>query len=306
MAIGKVGRLAIICLAAFVSVSPAGAQQQTFADSEGSEVLLPQGTLSFADASVSYEMGEPAPITISRDPDSALGPPDWENLDTGDRNLTLGCGGTLVLRFVDNALIDTQGPDLHVFEVGPDVEATELAISKNGNDWIEVGEISGGRAEVDISKFAAPQDSFSFVRLIDDGVDCEGRWPGADIDAVAAIGTAQRFVFDGAVLFETDSAALREAARKDLGMFVEQVANQDIAALRITGHTDSRGAEAYNDDLSARRAESVRGFLSGLDDLTGLQMSIRGAGENEPVATNATERGRQDNRRVEIIAVPGG
>ncbi|TNF73269.1 MAG: hypothetical protein EP299_08455 [Acidobacteria bacterium] len=60
--------------------------------------------------------------------------------------MTLGCGGTIVLRFEDNALVDLEGPDLHVFEIGPAVEPTSLAISPDGTTWTEVGKIAGGRA----------------------------------------------------------------------------------------------------------------------------------------------------------------
>src|SRR5205809_666968 len=79
---------------------------------------------------------------------------------------------------------------LFVFEVGPAVEPTKLEISRDGATWIDVGKISGGTAEIDIAKFVAPGDSFTYLRLTDLKEDCGGRWPGADIDAVGAIGGA--------------------------------------------------------------------------------------------------------------------
>ena len=91
-------------------------------------------------------MGSPASFRErDRDPKQGLGIPDYD--ESEDKNyVTLGCGGVLTLRFVDNGLIDIPGPDLYVFEIGPDVEPTNLAISEDGATWIEVGAIKGGRS----------------------------------------------------------------------------------------------------------------------------------------------------------------
>ncbi|WP_158272147.1 OmpA family protein [Marinicauda salina] len=294
-------RLAAV-IAALVA-APAAAQDPTptvYDDGRGGEVRLPQGDISFADAVTSYEMGEPAPIEASRDPAATLGPPDWESLDTADRIVTLGCGGALTLQFTDNALIDVAGPDLFVFEVGPDVEPSALAISADGEAWIEVGAISGGRAEIDIAPHIEEGASFRFVRLTDDGEDCRGRWPGADIDAVAAIGAAERVVFDGAILFDVDSAALKPGAEAALSEFAAGLAERDVA-LRVEGHSDSQGPAEYNAALSRERAASVRSFLLGQAATEDMSIAVRGVGEAEPVADNATEAGRAQNRRVEII-----
>jgi hypothetical protein len=72
-----------------------------------------------------------------------LGIPDHAEEDRVSY-VTLGCGGELVPRFEDNALIDVAGPDLYVFEIGPEVGPTGLAVSNDGEDWIRVGRISGG------------------------------------------------------------------------------------------------------------------------------------------------------------------
>lgn len=281
------------------------AQEETsYPDGNGGSVTLPMGDLSFADAAVSFEMGEPEPIAPSRDPGSALGPPDWEDLDAPENWLTLGCGGHVVLRFDDNALIDIEGTDLYIFEIGPDAEDTFLAISEDGTDWIEVGKISGGRADVDIGPHVDRGASFSHVRLTDDGKGCSGRWPGADIDSVAAIGTAERFVLDGSVLFEFDSATLRPEAQAALRTMADRFAGRDLARIGVEGHTDSRGEAEYNRDLSLRRAEAVRDWLGRQDMLADVPFGTRGAGESSPVADNGTEEGRQKNRRVEIIVVP--
>jgi len=90
------------------------------------------GELSFTDESVSFNKGMPSSAEKYRKPDQVLGPPDYVNdYQEPPGYVTLGCGRTLIVRFLDNALVDVDGPDLYVFEIGPDIESTEILISKN-------------------------------------------------------------------------------------------------------------------------------------------------------------------------------
>ncbi len=160
---------------------------QTYTDGKGVKVFVPCGKLAFANVLVSYGTGNPAPVPAAAIPSQALGEPDFDNgRDTG--YVTLGCGGSIVLAFTGVRLVDVPGPDLYVFEIGPDVEPTELEISKDGGRWIKIGRLSGGKASADIGPFASPGDQFRYIRLTDLKTACRGNWPGADIDAVAAIG----------------------------------------------------------------------------------------------------------------------
>jgi len=190
-------RLFLVLTAVLISVlgvTPASAEQKCYTD-RGKEVCFPLGARSFADHVTSFFMGKPATkFASARVVSTTLGEPDYVKRKGQDSkaqpdNLTLGCGGTLTLQFRDNALIDVPGPDLYVFEIGPDVEPTHLSISTDGKGWINVGTIKGGLASVDISKFVAPGKRYQFVRLQDARKHCGSRWPGADIDAVGAIGS---------------------------------------------------------------------------------------------------------------------
>jgi OOP family OmpA-OmpF porin len=115
-----------------------------------------------------------------------------------------------------------------------------------------------------------------------------------------------RFVLSGnqgEVNFGFDSAELtargREALR-EIGNTLVQA--DDLALITIEGHTDSVGPEQYNLDLSRRRAEAVRDFLVvSFPQLADTQFNAIGVGEARPVASNDTEEGRAQNRRVEII-----
>ncbi|HVM98541.1 MAG TPA: OmpA family protein, partial [Candidatus Acidoferrales bacterium] len=75
--------------------------------------------------------------------------------------------------------------------------------------------------------------------------------------------------------------------------------NPDISVI-VEGHTDSKGTEEYNQHLSVRRAVAVRDELQRIG-VAGLRMVVRGRGESQPIASNDTESGRAENRRVELL-----
>lgn len=104
----------------------------------------------------------------------------------------------------------------------------------------------------------------------------------------------------GDVLFEVDRAAIKPGATRALDQLAAALHNDANASITIEGHTDSTGAREYNMDLSTRRMESVRAYLvtHGVDP---AKVTGRGLGPDYPVASNATESGRQQNRRVEVI-----
>ncbi|MFP2896905.1 OmpA family protein [Corallococcus sp. 4LFB] len=103
----------------------------------------------------------------------------------------------------------------------------------------------------------------------------------------------------GSVLFATNATALLPAARDRLSQ-VATALKESKNPLLIEGHTDSRGTDDYNEQLSERRAESVRNFLVN-QGVPPERIQIRGMGEERPVASNGTAEGRANNRRVEIV-----
>lgn len=172
----------------------ASASAETFGD-----VLFPQGAISFADQVVSFKRGSPAPSAPHVRAENALGVPDYRSGSNCSsaascRFVSLGSGGSLVVRFTDNVLTGSGNSDidLWVFEIGPDVEDMSIDISPDGRTWHSVGAIGGGRSGVDIDAFGfGPTTSFAYVRLTDDPNKGErsGATAGADIDAVGAIST---------------------------------------------------------------------------------------------------------------------
>lgn len=269
------------------------------------EICLPLGALSFADRVVSFTPGERPSKPPFDFPETALGEPDYRNTYSADF-ISLGCNGALVTQFTDNILVDVDGVDLYIFEIGPVIEKTELAISSDGENWIEVGEIEGARSDVDIGPFVQKGDKFPFVRLTNASAACGGNHSGADIDAIAAVGAEIRLSLDSALLFDVGKFEIRPEAEAALSDLSAQLENYG-ADIRVTveGHTDSTGSAASNQTLSENRAKSVWANLSAKISPVPADVTIKGYGASRPVADNATEEGRAENRRVDILILPG-
>jgi OmpA-OmpF porin, OOP family len=102
------------------------------------------------------------------------------------------------------------------------------------------------------------------------------------------------------VLFEFDKANLTPGALLSLAPLVTFLRENPDRTISIEGHTDSLGSDAYNQQLSQHRADAVRDFLV-QSGISADRITARGMGKSYPVASNATEAGRQQNRRVEMV-----
>ncbi len=109
----------------------------------------------------------------------------------------------------------------------------------------------------------------------------------------------------GAVLFATDSAAINPSFSATLDDIAGTLNEHPDTAVSVVGHTDNTGSEEHNRRLSLARADSVSRYLSGRGVSAG-RIAVDGRGEASPVADNATEAGRAQNRRVEIYVRPTG
>jgi outer membrane protein OmpA-like peptidoglycan-associated protein len=109
------------------------------------------------------------------------------------------------------------------------------------------------------------------------------------------------------VLFDFDKADLRPVAQQTLHQAAGIIQQKAKGAVRIEGHTDSKGNDAYNQKLSERRADSVKRWFVEKEGLTNVQFTTQGFGAKRPVASNTKPdgsddpEGRQKNRRVEIV-----
>ena len=102
------------------------------------------------------------------------------------------------------------------------------------------------------------------------------------------------------LFFDTGKATLKKGAQATLTRIADQLKTDDKVKVTIEGHTDSVGTAEKNQQLSEKRAQAVRDYLVG----TGLaadRLIAVGRGEEQPIATNKTAAGRQQNRRVELV-----
>lgn len=107
----------------------------------------------------------------------------------------------------------------------------------------------------------------------------------------------------GNVTFAFDSSNLQSQFYPVLDRVAGTLSQYNQTVIEVAGHTDSVGSEAYNQKLSEQRANSVAAYLGG-HGVNQQRMMVVGAGETRPIASNDTEMGRSQNRRVEITIVP--
>lgn len=263
-------------------------------------VYLPLGKLSFADKVVKAIH----PQLMTQQVNNVIGEPDVikgflaEDI-TGIHSL--GLGGELIIQFVDNALTNVKGPDLYIFEIGQ-IEPTNLEISKDGKTWIKVGKIDGGVAEVDIEKYVKQGDLFYYVRLKD--LKTKSGLPGADVDAIAAIGAAMRLNLDSQVLFDSGESALKPSGIEALKALANSIEVLKSGRVIVEGHTDDIGNQNANQKLSLARAKSVSAELKKLIPSSAFKWQEKGLGESKPLMENNSDANRSKNRRVEILVLP--
>ncbi|NYF98257.1 OmpA family protein [Janibacter cremeus] len=199
-------------------------------------------------------------------------PPIPEDMDT----VTLRVAGQLF-------------PDIPVEEgkMTPTVDADEPIVA--GMGWPEVDTEAINEVD-DPSAFIVPLTTHSVVE--DSAISERSEADSRSIDLSAD------------VLFDVDKATLTGRAKKEIKAAAKSVKEADVSGkITVTGHTDSSGAEDYNQDLSERRAQSV---AEALEPLLPSEVTIKtaGKGEGDPIATNGTVEGKALNRRV-TITLPG-
>lgn len=108
--------------------------------------------------------------------------------------------------------------------------------------------------------------------------------------------------FDSGILFDVNKTDLKPVALTNLQNLSASLNNNPETNILIVGHTDNTGTDALNMDLSVRRAESVKSYITSGGVASG-RLSTQGKGSTEPIADNSTVDGRSQNRRVEIVIV---
>ena len=121
-------------------------------------------------------------------------------------------------------------------------------------------------------------------------------------EKIATLAT-QRPSIDLEITFDFNSANISAKSMPQVTALARALSSAELkgSTFLLAGHTDAKGSDSFNQDLSERRAEAVRSFLArqGIDE---SRISIKGNGKADPIASNATAEGRAQNRRAEVVA----
>jgi outer membrane protein OmpA-like peptidoglycan-associated protein len=112
-----------------------------------------------------------------------------------------------------------------------------------------------------------------------------------------------RITMTNQTAFETDSSEIKPGFHSTMDKLADVVVRYGKTTLTVVGHTDNVGSDSYNQRLSERRALSVAQYLES-KRVNSMRLATAGKGEAAPIANNASETGRQANRRVEIYVEP--
>lgn len=137
-------------------------------------------------------------------------------------------------------------------------------------------------------------------RKMDKQAEEMGKVLGSETAEVKREGEGIVINFKEKVLFGFDRSDLNSNAQTNLTKLVDVLQKYPDTNIEIIGHTDSKGTDAYNQALSERRANAVVSYLRDRG-ISSTRLTAKGMGKTDPVATNDTEEGRAQNRRVEFV-----
>jgi outer membrane protein OmpA-like peptidoglycan-associated protein len=129
---------------------------------------------------------------------------------------------------------------------------------------------------------------------------CPNTRPGAVVDLDGC--EVEAVIELEGVHFDFDKATLKPEGMSVLNQAAALLQKHERVVVEVAGHTDSVGSEKYNQGLSDRRANAVKDYLIS-KGVKASRLSARGYGESRPVASNDTDEGRAENRRVELIVL---
>jgi outer membrane protein OmpA-like peptidoglycan-associated protein len=167
-----------------------------------------------------------------------------------------------------------------------------MAFKKNRTQGAVFGAVGGGLAGVAVGHYMDSQRRDLEKSLAKEIQSGQARVQKLSDQVVLITMTNQ-------TAFDTDSSSIKPGFHSTMDKVADVVVRYGKTTLTIVGHTDNVGTNDYNQKLSERRALSVAQYLESRR-VDGLRLATAGKGEVQPVATNASESGRQANRRVEI------
>jgi outer membrane protein OmpA-like peptidoglycan-associated protein len=171
-----------------------------------------------------------------------------------------------------------------------------MAYSKNRSSGAIYGAVGGGLAGAAVGAYMDSQK-----RDLEKNLAHEIQSGQARVEKLP--GNVVRITMTSATAFDTNSTDIKPSFHTTLDKLSNVVVTYGKTTLTVMGHTDNVGTDKYNQDLSLRRAHAVAHYFESRK-VDPVRMAISGKGETQPVSTNSTEIGRQQNRRVEIYVEP--
>ena len=169
--------------------------------------------------------------------------------------------------------------------------ATGALVSNNRGAGALVGGLAGAAVGGGVGYYMDTQEAELRAELASTGV------------SVIRDGDNIRLVMPGNITFRTDSADINAGFYSTLNSVAKVLNKYDNSTVMVMGFTDSTGADAHNQMLSQSRANAVAAYLQG-QGVKSSRFEIMGMGPSNPIASNTTATGRQQNRRVEIKIIP--
>lgn len=155
-----------------------------------------------------------------------------------------------------------------------------------------IGAAVGGLAGAGIGRYMENQEA-----------DLQQQFAASESASIRRDADVLAVTFKSDTLFGVNSSALQPGAYQEINRVSQVLIKYPETRIMVAGHTDSDGSEAYNQQLSEQRAENVRNALIA-QGVAATRITTMGFGESQPVADNATEAGKQLNRRVVVTIVP--
>ena len=187
--------------------------------------------------------------------------------------------------------------------LSPREKGTAVGAGAGAAGGAAIGAVAGGRAGTGAligGAVGAIAGNLWSKRQEDRRVALEKATQGTNVEVSRTADNQLKLNVPNDISFDTNSYAIKPQLRNVLDPFASSLAGDPNTLVTVVGHTDSTGSPAVNNPLSVERAQSVRDYLVARG-VPATRIQTYGRGENEPVASNATEAGRAQNRRVEIF-----
>lgn len=169
--------------------------------------------------------------------------------------------------------------------------ATGALVSNNRGGGAIVGGLAGAALGGGVGYYMDTQEAELRQELASTGV------------SVVRDGDNIRLIMPGNITFKTDSSDINAGFYATLNSVAKVLNKYDNSTVMVMGYTDSTGSAEYNQNLSKQRANAVAAYLQG-QGVKASRFEIMGMGASNPIVSNSTTEGRQQNRRVEIKIIP--